>query len=74
MPSSGPPFDYAQDKLQRESRNVKHRPVVIPSGFRVAAYGLARNDGLVVFVIPAKAGIQGMWQRLNIFRRVGFSQ
>ena len=27
-------------------------------GFRVAACGLARNDELVVFVIPAKAGIQ----------------
>ena len=33
-----------------------------PPGFRVAASGLARNDGLVVFVIPAKAGIQGVWQ------------
>ena len=32
-----------------------------PPGFRVAAYGLARNDGLVGFVIPAKAGIQGVW-------------
>ena len=29
------------------------------SGFRVAACGLARNDGRAVFVIPAKAGIQG---------------
>ena len=35
-------------------------------GFRVAAYGLARNDGLVVFVIPAKAGIQGVWYGLGI--------
>src|SRR5919109_1098972 len=28
-------------------------------GFRVAACGLARDDGRVVFVIPANAGIQG---------------
>ncbi len=27
---------------------------------------LARNDGLVVFVIPAKAGIQGVWYGLGI--------
>jgi hypothetical protein len=27
-------------------------------GFRVAAYGLARNDGSALVVIPAKAGIQ----------------
>ena len=32
---------------------------VSPPGFRVAAYGFAQNDGRVVFVIPAKAGIQG---------------
>jgi hypothetical protein len=29
--------------------------------FRVAASGLARNDGRVIFVIPAKAGIQVDW-------------
>ena len=27
---------------------------------------LARNDGRVVFVIPAKAGVQGMWRGLGI--------
>ena len=27
---------------------------------------LARNDGRVVFVIPAKAGIQGVWYGLGI--------
>ena len=27
---------------------------------------LARNDGHVVFVIPAQAGIQGVWYRLGI--------
>ena len=27
---------------------------------------LARNDGLVVFVIPAKAGIQGVWYGFGI--------
>ena len=27
---------------------------------------LARNDGCVVFVIPAKAGIQGVWDRVGI--------
>jgi len=27
---------------------------------------LARNDGLVVFVIPAHAGIQGVWRRVGI--------
>ena len=35
-------------------------------GFRVAACGLARNDGLVGFVIPAKAGIQEVWCGLGI--------
>ena len=35
---------------------------LLDSGFAV----LARNDGLVVFVIPAKAGIQGVWGGLDI--------
>jgi hypothetical protein len=35
-------------------------------GFRVAAFGLARNDGRVVFVIPAKARIQGRGEEEGI--------
>jgi hypothetical protein len=28
--------------------------------------GLARNDGRVIFVIPAQAGIQGAWYKMGI--------
>jgi len=38
--------------------NVLAKARFIFPGFRVAASGLARNDGFPSFVIPAQAGIQ----------------
>ncbi len=51
--------------IPRRHSRAGGNPVFTP-GFRVAASGLARNDGLVVFVIPAKAGIQEVWCGLGI--------